>query len=274
MALEVLTNEGVSTLALAAASGPRLVVEFAYAGSKADLEAAGFTESLESYATVKASDVAAWAAKEGDKSCTLPCVALLPSTVTMEDDAATQLEPRAAIDCEFSWLPNSERSFDTIAVFGRLYYGYSEYLPGTYVVGNVVWHKDDTAKYYRCIADVEVTQAGDPADDAEHWQEVTMSPLAIGTEPLRAVAGADTLCLLHLSTTDAPITVTPGVELNYKLRLFLNNAGFDMSDKERCPIYLESVVPAGDAALQLGFLKEMSESMATMRQCIANAYGG
>lgn len=271
-ALEVLTDEGVHALGVAAASGPRLVVEYACVGMKSDLGA----ESPETYAKLTASDISAWT--RGDH---MPCVAMLPSTITFDESTeagaeVAQLEPRNAIDVEFSWLPTTSTEFDTIAVFARLYYGYAEYLPGQYAEGQIVWYREGTGetKYYRCIADVSVEDtAYGPSIDAAHWEEIQMTNRVIGSNPpLRAPDGDDSLILLHVSATEQPITVGQGLEFNYKLRIFLNNVSFDMSNKETCPVYLESLVPAGDAALQLGFLSEMSQSMAAMRDIIAKAY--
>ena len=275
MAIEVLTNEGVHALNVAASAGPRLVVEYACVGMKADLG----PESAKAYADITASDrsVLAWTSGEH-----MPCVAMLPSTVTFGTGTgagaeAAQLEPRNAIDIEFSWLPSADTpEFDAVAVFARLYYGYAEYLPGKYTEGMIVWYRGSSGetKYYRCISRVSVTSASvSPSSDPEHWREVEMTNRVIGSNPpLRAPADNDSLILLHLSTTDQPIKVGQGLEFNYKLRIFLNNVSFDMANKETCPVYLESLVPAGDAALQLGFLKEMAESMDVMRGIIAKVY--
>ena len=271
-ALEVLTDEGVHALNVAASSGPRLVVEYACVGMKSSLG----VESPEHYAELTASDIPAWT--HGDH---MPCVAMLPSTVTFDEDTeagaeAAQLEPRNAIDIEFSWLPSGVVEFDTIAVMARLYYGYTEYLPGHYTEGQVVWYRlgNGGTKYYRCITDVDVTDVTyGPASDTVHWEEIQMTNRVIGSNPpLRAPDGDDSLILLHISTAEQPIKVGQGLEFNYKLRIFLNSTSFDMSDKETCPVYLESLVPAGDAALQLGFLSEMAQAMAAMRDIIAKAY--
>lgn len=277
-ALEVLTDEGVHALGVAASTGPRLVVEYACVGKKSDLhdgEGHQVPESAELYAKLTASDIASWASSER-----MPCVAMLPSTVVFDESTeagreAAQLEPRDAIDIEFSWLPVGDIEFDTVVVLARLYYGYTEYLPGLYTRGRLVWYREgSTVKYYNCIADVTVDSVVyGPASDTEHWEEVELTDRVIGSDPpLRAVTGSRSLILLHISTTDQMIRVGQGLELDYKLRIFLNRASFDMSDKETCPVYLESLVPAGNAALQLGFLKEMSQSMAAMRDIIAEAY--
>lgn len=272
MAIEVLTNEGVHALNVAASAGPRLVVEYACAGNKNDLG----PESAKAYADITASDISAWASHEH-----MPCVAMLPSTVdfgssTGVNAEAAQLEPRNAIDIEFSWLPSGLVEFDAIAVFARLYYGYAEYLPGEYTEGMIVWYRESNGetKYYRCISSISVVStAASPSSDPEHWREVEMTNRVIGSNPpLRAPADDDSLILLHLSTADQPIKVGQGLEFDYKLRVFLNNVSFDMANKETCPVYLESLVPAGNAALQLGFLKEMAESMDAMRGIIAKVY--
>lgn len=278
-ALEVLTNEGTHALNTAAVVGPRLVVEFACVGSKDDFG----TETAEAYAKLKASDVPSWCSAEGDTSCTLPCVAMLPSQVTYDAsgesaeaaEEAAQLEPHNAIDVEFSWLPTVEKEFDAIAVFARLYYSYTEYAVGTYAEGQLVWFRSGgTTSYFRCIAPVTVTNADvSPATDGTHWATAQLTDKAIGQNPpMRAVSGTSSLILLHISSTEQPIKVAQGLEFNYKLRIFLTNEALDFTDKDTCPVYLESLVPAGQAALQLGFLKEMSEAMASMRQVIVAQY--
>lgn len=275
MALEVLTNEGVSALNTAIASGPRLVVEFAALCNQANLPA----NTLEGLADLKASDIPDIAAQEGSIATTMKCVAMLPSEVAIADGSGTeaeaaQLEPRYAVDCEFSWLPPESLEFDAVAIFARLYYPYPRYQPGSYTEGDIVWVEESGAyTYYLCLANVTVTSVGDGPDPL-YWAPVTMTDLAIANngDPLRASSGTESLVLLHVSTIDQPIKVGPGLEFNYKLRLFLNQAGIDVSDAEHFPIYLESLVPAGSAALQLGFLKEMAETMATMRSCIAKTY--
>lgn len=270
-ALEVLTDEGVYALGVAASSGPRLVVEYACVGMKSDLGG----ETVATYAALTASDLASWLGGEH-----MVCVAMLPSTVVIDESTdagreAAQLEPRNAIDVEFSWLPSQDVEFDAVAVFARLYYGYTEYLPGSYTRGQLVWYRDanNVVRYYNCMVAVTVESvAPGPAADPEHWREVVLTDRVIGSDPpLRAVDDDSSLILLHVSTVDQPIKVGQGLELDYKLRIFLNSSSFDMTDKENCPVYLESLVPAGSAALQLDFLKEMSQAMATMRDIIARA---
>lgn len=279
MALEVLTDEGARALMDAAAAGCRLVVEFAAVGDKAGITDAGgnvVPETVDAYAALTAGDLSSWA---GDGTDKMPCVAMLPSAISMGDGVTA---PQDAIDCEFSWLPQQAVEFDAVAVFGRLYYGYAQYGVGTYVEGflhytegAIVWYRgaDNVTVYYKCIADTDVdaVAAALPPSSA-YWAEVQMTDLVIGSEPpLRATSGADSLVLLHVSTTEQKVKVTQGLEFDYKLRLLLNGEGF--TDVEHCPVYLESLVPAGEAATQLAFLSQFAQSMQTMRECIAQAYG-
>lgn len=271
-ALEVLTDEGVKALNEAVASGYRLVVEFASIGSKENLLVGGspVSETIQSYAQLNAADNAAWAS---DSYSHMPCVALLPSNIEPDEDS---LEAVTGLDAEFSWLPAGNEEFDAIAIFARMYRPYAKYMIGDYTEGSIVWYREGTqTTFYRCIADVYVPEASySPASDPTHWEEVEMTDLVIDSNPpLRATSGADSLVLLHVSTTEQPVSVCQGLELNYKLRLLMNAQAFNLAGTTRYPIYLESLVPAGDAALQLDFLKEMSQTMATMREIIADAYG-
>lgn len=258
MALEVLTDEGVKALNTAIASGPRLVVEFAAVGDKEDL---GVSETATSYAHLTAADISAWGAHEGDRSCTMDCVALLPSEVEIAGES-----PKQALDIEFSWLPSGEIEFDTIAVFARLYYPYSKYAPGEYHVGDIVWYGDTDPSYYMCIAECTVTDTtGGPSSD--YWTGVQLTQLTINQgQALRAPAGADSLILLHVSTTGQKMKMVPGLEFNYKVRLLLDGAGYSYADASSYPVYLESLVPAGDAAMQLTFLSQMAQTMQVMRE--------
>lgn len=268
-ALEVLTDQGSLAMNIATASGPRLVIEGARVGMKASLG----TETVAHFATLTMDDIeSAW----GEGSVDLVTVSCLPSRVTEVGDDAP-LYPQDAIDIEFAWLPSEAKEFDTIAVVARLYYGYSEYLAGSYVPMDIVWYRqgNGTIVYYECTSAVEVTNA-DTANppDSNYWQQVTMTDRVIGSDPpLRAAENR--AALLYLCTTSQPIKVSDSLELSYKLRLYITNENYARSEASTYPIYLESLYPDSGAAAQLDFLAEMAQTMQSMREvAVANLTQG
>lgn len=281
-ALEVLTNQGSLAMNIATASGPRLVIEGARVGLKSsfkveDPEHPGQTvtrpETVDSYATLTMDDLdAAW----GSGSADLVNVSCMPSRVTTVGDDAP-LYPQDAVDIELDWLPTGAKEFDTIAVIARLYYGYAEYLAGSYVPMDIVWFRqgNGTIVYYECTDAVDVTNADTASPpDSGHWQQVTMTDRVIGSDPpLRAAENR--AVLLYVCTTAQPIKVTDSIELSYKLRLFITNSGYARSEASTYPIYLESLYPNSGAADQLNFLAEMAQTMQSMREvAIANLTQG
>lgn len=254
---------------IATASGPRLVIEGARVGMKASLG----TETIEHFATLTMDDLeSAW----GEGSIDMANVSCLPSRVTIAGDDAP-LYPQDAIDIEFAWLPTEAREFDTIAVIARLYYGYSEYLAGSYVPMDIVWYRQGNGSivYYECTGAVTVTDA-DTANppDPNYWQQVTMTDRVIGSDPpLRAAENR--AVLLYVCTTAQPIKVSDSLELSYKLRLYITNENYARSEASTYPIYLESLYPDSGAAAQLSFLAEMARTMQSMREvAVANLTQG
>lgn len=268
-AVEVLTDQGALAMNIATASGPRLVIEGARVGMKASLG----TETVADFAKLTMDDlVAAW----GEGPVDMANVSCLPSRV-VDINSEVPLYPQDAIDLEFAWLPTEAKEFDTIAVIARLYYGYSEYLAGSYVPMDIVWYRqgNGTLVYYECTNAVTVTNA-DTANppDSDYWEQVTMTDRVIGSDPpLRAAENR--AVLLYLCTTSQPIKVSDSLELSYKLRLYITNENYARSEASTYPIYLESLYPDSGAAAQLDFLAEMAETMQSMREvAVANLTQG
>ena len=287
-ALEVLTDEGISALQTAVATGARLVVEYAVMGDKADL---GVDETVDAYRRLTAAQLRATREGSGalrawsgvDQDRVLYQVSALPSQVTIdtgtpEGETAAQLEPRYALDFEFQKEPQASVMFDTIAVFARLYYAMPRYeaRQEPYRPGDVVWYvSGGVTSYYKCIVETEVTAGAaqyGPASDTSHWEAVEASTKTAGSNPpMRALEQG--WVLLHVSTTDGQNQAGPGLGMHYKLRLFLHEEAFDTAGAETFPVYLDSPVTGTAGAVQLGFLAEMAKAMADMRTIISNGYG-
>ena len=266
-ALEVLTNEGSLAMDKATVGGPRLVIEGALVGLKSQISA---TETIAGYAALRAEDIAtAWGVSSWE-SLPLVNVSTVPSRVVPNGDDI-HLEPQDAIDIEFAWLPSETVTFDAIAVIARLYWGYAEYLAGTYTEGDIVWFRqgNGTIVYYRCTADVTVTNA-DTANppSSDYWEQVQMTDTVIGTDPPLRAAEDDPV-LLYICTMAQPATVGDSLELSYKLRLYITNQNYARASTSTYPIYLESALGGSGSAEQLGFLAEMAQSMQQMREIIA-----
>ena len=260
--IDMPTNEGTLALARSVATGAKLVIRGVMlcktegaVGTVEDVARATWGESESGI------DLSAY--KIGD--LVIPCTSYLPSMVDMSGEDTGK--PIGALDIEFTWLPSEQTEYDTIAVLADMYY---EFVPfyngGDYVVGDAVWYLRNTGEYdyYRCIKNVE--NSGNPANDSEHWESVTpeepnedlglprnIQYRAIGDRPV----------LLYVSVASNVITVTPELEVDYKVRLYLD--GISEATEISKHIVFDTLGPEFMGSAQLALLAQFATQLRYVR---------
>lgn len=213
MRYDMPTNEGSLALARSVATGAKIAIRGAALCSTESY----FTD-VASVASCTWADIAEYASMTG----LLPCTGYLPSMVyTNGGDTGTAM---AALDIEFSYLPDEAVTYDTIAVLADVYYAFSPFVRGRdYSVGATTSYlnNDGTYSYYRCIR--AVTNSDIPANDSISWESVTPAGQLDEARSggLQYYAITETPILLYVSKINSAITLSDHIEVNYKVRLYL-----------------------------------------------------
>lgn len=266
--IDMPTNEGTLALARSVATGAKLVIRGVMLckneGTIRTAEECARATWGESDTGIDLSGLVA-RDENGEFVPCIHCTSYLPSLVEM--DGADTGKPIGALDLEFTWLPSAKTEYDTIAVLADMYY---EFVPfyngGDYVVGDAVWYLRNTGEYdyYRCIKNVE--NSGNPANDSEHWESVTpeepnedlglprnIQYRAIGDRPV----------LLYVSVASNVITVTPELEVDYKVRLYLD--GISEATEISKHIVFDTLGPEFMGSAQLALLAQFATQLRYVR---------
>lgn len=261
MSIDLPTTEGTLALARVISSGAKLVID-------------GAVVCRNNGTITSASDAASatWGATSGgiDFSGTVVagatpfrCTSYLPTMVSYENGS-----PVAALDIEFTWMPQGNVTYDSIAVLAHVYYEFVPFHKGSdYMVGDTVWYmrNDGTYEYYRCH--MAVQNSDYPMNDSTHWEVVQPSEpsgnIAYigGSAQYKAID--DTPVLLYLSIASNEITVSPEMEVDYKVRLYLD--GVDTSEKVKDHVIFDTLGPEFMGSAQLALLANFAQQLRNIR---------
>lgn len=272
--IDLPTNEGTLALARAISTGAKLGIRGAVpCRTDGSLDVSDVAMS-----TWGSSDVAGivdFSQYAVDGVPVIPCTSYLPSMVDMDGtDTGTSI---AALDIEFTWMPSDVVEYDSIAVLADMYYEFAPFVRGgNYVIGDTVWYmrSDSVYEYYRCRS--AVNNSDYPMNDSEHWElvhpeEVTdlfptsrnVQYRAIGTRPV----------LLYVTVAQNPITVSSDIEVDYKVRLYLE--GITDSTEVSKHIVFDTLGPEFMGSAQLALLANFAQQLRNIRDvAIAKAVQG
>jgi len=257
---DMLTNEGNLALARAVATGAKLSIR----GAVLCKVISGMS-TVADVANLKWSDISSSAIPGAE----LPCTSYLPSLY--EKDGGETGKPVTALDIEFTFMPTDPVTYNVIAVLADLYYMFAPFnLKSSYKVGDTVWYLNNTGdySYYRCI---EYIGSADvlPQNDSIHWERVTVySELdtsvnenlhykTIDAEPI----------LLYISKVAGEITVDTSVEIDYKVRLYLEGVTNTADDEHYIKNYIvfDTLGPEFMSSTQMDLLAYFAQAMQHIR---------
>lgn len=218
------TNEGSLALARAVSTGAKLIIRGAalcnYTGSKMG--------SVSAVSNLTWNDLSGYALS----STLMPCTSYLPSMVDYQGVETNK--PIAALDLEFTYMPTEEVNYNVVAVLADMYYAIMPFKLGNdYSVGDVVWVMDNSgnSSHYKCISSVHERSA--PSYDNDHWEEVTLvSTLEGKYAGLEYSSISSQPILLYVSKVSGTITIGSQMELDYKVRLYLEGVQNTSSIKD------------------------------------------
>lgn len=267
---DMLTNEGSLALARAVATGAKLIIR----GATLCNVSSGMA-SVDDVAALKWSDISGSAISGAE----LPCTSYLPCMY--DSQGAKTGEPIAALDIEFTFMPpDGMPPYNVIAVLADLYYMFAPFAKnGNYKTGDTVWYlgNNDVYEYYRCIDSVDSSDY--PQNDTTHWESVTvynqLDPSAYGGNLQYKTISEDPI-LLYVSKTAGEITVGPEIEIDYKVRLYLEippNSADDGIEYVRQHIVFDTLGPEFMASTQMVLLAEFADAMKHIRDVAVERAG-
>lgn len=281
---DMLTNEGNLALARAVATGAKLSIRGAVLCSVPD----GSLPSVKDVAacvwaydperpTSLNLDQFALTDEKGD-ILRMSLTSYLPCMYDSEGEETGK--PIAALDIEFTFMPPSGmKPYNAIAVLADLYYMFAPFtLNDPYKVGDTVWYLNNTGdySYYRCIADVSSAETM-PQNDSTHWESVNVySELDTQVnENLHYKTIDSEPTLLYISKVAGEIKVGPEVEIDYKVRLYLEGVTNTADDEHFSKNYIvfDTLGPEFMSSTQMDLLAYFAQSMKHIRDVAVQRAG-
>lgn len=263
---DMLTNEGSLALARAVATGAKLIIR----GATLCNVSSGMA-SVDEVAALKWSDISGSAISGAE----LPCTSYLPCMY--DSQGAETGKPIAALDIEFTFMPpDGMPPYNVIAVLADLYYMFAPFAKnGDYKVGDTVWYlgNNDTYTYYRCIEAIDDADAFPPSDTT-HWEQVTVCnqlDTSVYNGNLQYYTISEDPILLYVSKTAGEITVGPEIEIDYKVRLYLEGVKNAAEVKEY--VVFDTLGPEFMASTQMVLLAEFADAMKHIRDVAVQRAG-
>lgn len=270
--IDMPTNEGTLALARSVATGAKLVISGVMLcktqgalGTVADVAGATWGPSENGF------DLSDPAYRVTETP--IQCTSYLPSLVDMSGDDTGK--PVVALDMEFTWMPTLVAEYDTLAVLAEMYYEFAPFHTGSdYRTGATVWYLRNNGEYeyYRCIADV--TNSVYPANDPAHWESVTPgepTDKIVSQRDIQYRSIGDRPVLLYVSVASNVITVSPELEIDYKVRLYLECNATDMANTADPDAYVKKYIvfdtlgPEFMGSAQLALLAQFATQLRYVR---------
>lgn len=256
--IDMPTNEGNLAIARAVSSDIKLKIRNAVLLSGLP---SGTGNTVSDIAGLTWSDVSSYAVEGGEMLAT----SYLPSLYSKEGEGDSS-SPVTALDMEFTYIPTGETEYSAIAVLADMYYQFNAFVPGNdYKVGATVWYMFDNAvTYYKCIRDV--SNSTTPMDTT-YWMSVSVgTPLydAAETSSYWTISTDDPV-LLYISKLAGAVTVTQGMEIDYKVRLYLDCGATEIKDY----VVFDTLGPEFMGSAQLDALAYYAQSLSAIRQVAA-----
>lgn len=275
--IDMPTNEGTLAIARAVSTGAKLIIRGAQAcktegafSSVAEVANATWGVAPEGSGLKDMSIYIATDVEGGIRAPLIPCTCYLPSLVQMDD--SVDGAPMAALDIEFTWMPDGNYVYDTIAVLADLYYEFVSFQKGrSYNVGATVYvtFNDNSIGYYRCIESVVDSEL--PQNDSIHWEivlpnkELESSVTSAGEPIYKSITNRHTL--LYVTIASNLIQVSPEMEIDYKVRLYID--GVDNTNRVRQLVLFDTLGPEFMGAAGLDLLANFATQLRYIRD-VAN----
>lgn len=261
--IDMPTNEGSLAIARAISSGAMLKIE---KGVLLNVTNTALFNSVETTANLTWNDLSEFAVDE------MVCQSYLPSVYAKDGESSETGKPVTALDMEFTYIPTSDISYNALAVLADMYYAFAPFKTGIdYKVGATVWQFiTDRYYYFRCIADVTDSSVY-PMSDADHWEQVTteaeLEPNATESGQVQFMRiSEDDPVLLYISKLTGTNTIVPGMEIDYKVRVYIECGASSVEDH----IVFDTLGPEFMASAQLDALAYYAQSMRAIRDVAMN----
>ena len=273
--IDMPTNEGTLALARAVATGIKLVIRGAVPcfvnGAISSASEVARTTWGEPDPEKEQIDLSEYAITQeiptgGELPVLIESTSYLPSSV---DPQGTYTGvPISALDIEFTWMPSEKTVYDTIAVLADVYYEFVPFTKGSnYPTGATVSVAlaNGTYEYYMCTE--SVTDSEMPASDSEHWSQVTPNEptdkiiVPKGGVSYRSIG--DRPVLLYVSITKNSITVSNEIEVDYKVRLYIDVPEATTISNH---IVFDTLGPEFMSSAQLELLANYASQFASLRE--------
>lgn len=202
------------------------------------------------------------------------CTGALPVKVSYDDGSDTT--SAVAVDLDFNGqVPIdggtiSDISYKAVVALGRRYYKYEILeMNRAYSLGAHVWGNSERTSAYMCLTDNFVYAGVSPEDDTENW-------VSLGVEGISQYPGEKDLYTntawdvvpFFITSYDNQVTMSNGMEWEYKVRVFLDNVV--TAELSKLSDFSSGGLEA-NGSLMLTFLAGISEQFRTIREQITTA---
>lgn len=269
---DMLTNQGSLALARAVATGAKLAIR----GATLCEVPSGVMDRVDKVAALEWSDISGFASGDLPE---MPCTSYLPSLYSKDGSETGTGKPVTALDVEFTVMPIREADYNVIAVLADLYYMFAPFAKnGNYKTGDTVWYlgNNDVYEYYRCIESVDNSDY--PQNDTTHWESVTVYnqlDTSVYNGNLQYKTISDEPILLYVSKTAGLVHISPEIEIDYKVRLYLEGVTNTADDERfiRNYIVFDTLGPEFMASTQMVLLAEFADAMKHIRDVAVERAG-
>ena len=145
----------------------------------------------------------------------------------------------------------------------------------SYKVGDTVWYlgNNDTYQYFRCIENIDDADQFPPSDTT-HWESVTVYnqlDTSSYNGNLQYKTISDEPILLYVSKTAGVVNLGPEMEIDYKVRLYLEGVKNAAEVKEY--VVFDTLGPEFMASTQMVLLSEFADAMKHIRDVAVERAG-
>lgn len=200
------------------------------------------------------------------------CTGSLPVKVSVTDDVT---DAAMAVDFDFNGqVPIdggvvTDIQYKAVVALGRRYYKYMYLENNTaYKEGDHVWGDGNRGTAYICLSTFTYTGVP-PEDDTEHWGAIDAASLITypGERDFFCNPAGD-IIPFFITSYDNMVTMSNGMEWEYKVRVFLDNVV--TTQLSRLGYFSQGGLEA-NGSLMLTFMASISEQFRTIRDLVSTA---
>lgn len=258
----MLTSEGSLALARAVSAGAKLVIRGAQLCNVNNAQVMATVEDVAKLTYAKLDGYAV-------QGALMTCTSHLPSAVDVTGEETGRYV--SALDLEFTYMPNDAIEYNTVAVLADMYYSVNDFkFNTTYNAGAVVRYSlGNSTMYYQARHYISNTYLA-PSNDLDNWNSVTVVSAPSPYVGDGYVMVTDTPVLLYVSRTVSPIHISSQMEIDYKVRIYIDNPVNTIIDKF---VVFDTIGPEFSATAQIDLLAEFATSLRAIRDIASSALG-